>query len=221
VLYPLIAFSVLVRTDLILYDALIFAAALYWYRSDWRHIFFWGVMTMIAYFWVNSWSGNLGWTTLINFVFVSKMLATHPDQYSQNAIEITQYLGFIFSKYDWISPWFWVSISISILNLALVLTSFKVDWTKQNLPKSQVQLLWHLHTVSVISLLYIIAHYLLFPAVFMRFFYGHSFLSALTILATIGLFIENFSRQRNLSAAGDNNTNDYYCRQEYLGKTST
>lgn len=221
VLYPLIALSVLVRTDLILYDALIFAAALYWNRSDWRHIFAWGLITLMAYFWVNSWSGNMGWTTLINFVFTSKMLATHPEQYSQHAIEFTQYVGFLLSRYDWISPWFWVSISISILNLFVFMASYRSSWLKQSLSDSRVQQLRLLHTISAISLLYIVAHYLLFPAVFMRFFYGHCFLSALALLATTGLFIENFRRKAGSSpAVDDDQTDNYYSRQNYLGKAT-
>ncbi len=186
-LYPLLALSVLVRTDLILHAALMFAVALYFNRTDWRQIIVWGVITLIAYFSVNSWAGNFGWTALINFVFVSDMLATHPEQYAQNKLGVKQYLGFVLGKQDWISPWFWLSIAISMLNLLILLAIFFLPRIQQYFDEDQIRSARRLQIISAVCLIYIILHYVLFPAVFMRFFYGQCFLSILALLTTMSL----------------------------------
>lgn len=184
-LYPLLALSVLVRTDLILHSALLFAASLYWNRTDWHRIVGWGVIALVAYTSVNSWAGNYGWTTLINFVFVSNMLATHPEQYSQHGLPFSQYLSFVFSKYDWISHWFWAAVIIAVINLTIYIATFRSSFLQQKVAEDQLQTLRRLQIISTLCLIYIALHYLLFPAIFMRFFYGQCFLFALSLIAAI------------------------------------
>ncbi len=190
-IYPLLALSVLVRTDLILYTALIFAALFISNRAAWRDIFGWGIITLIAYSSVNHWSENLGWTALINFVFESNMLATHPQEYSQIPLSFEQYIGFIFSQHDWISNWFWVALGIAVLNFFLLPLSWHWASQQRDTKDENLQYLVRLQILSAISLAYICLHYLLFPAIFMRFFYGQCFISALALLATMAAVTES------------------------------
>jgi len=129
------------------------------------------------------------------------MLATHPEQYSKNALTVKQYLGFLFSKHDWISNWFWVAIAISVLNLGIFLRDLLS--TRFNLHTTDIQLQYarRLQTISAICLVYIALHYVLFPAIFMRFFYGQCFFCALTLLATMAATIS----KRDCSAAHNEN----------------
>jgi len=67
-LLPALAISVLVRTDLIILAAIIFALLLFQDKSNRKIIIAWGVATLVIYFSINAWAGNYGWYTLIHFV---------------------------------------------------------------------------------------------------------------------------------------------------------
>lgn len=188
-LYPLLALAVLVRTDLILYVALMFAVSFLRTKEDWLRCIFWGTVTLIFYSAVNSWSGNYGWSTLIHFVFITDMLATHPAEYSQLGLSIQEYINVVLTKHDWISSWFWLAFFVSILNLILYVSMFHFSWLK--IPATtKASYLKQFHLFSTICLIYIVLHYLLFPLVLMRFFYGQCFLSVFATLATVGQIMQ-------------------------------
>jgi len=182
VLMPLLAFSVLVRTDLIVFVAMVFLLLFLEDRATWRKLLFWVLVTLVCYVGVNQWAGNYGWHTVIHYVFATDMLATHPETYSSVRITLVEYLGFLINPRYWINNWFWVGIGSAIA--ALVINHLNAGWTslKGNTTMHQKQ---RLVLIGAVCLLYSIAHYLLFPAIFMRFFFGHCFLMSVACMSVL------------------------------------
>jgi len=182
-LLPALAISVLVRTDLIILAAIIFALLLFQDKSNRKVIIAWGVATLVIYFSINAWAGNYGWYTLIHFVFVTDMSATHPAVYSQfKSFGLYDYLGFLFSLHSWISKWFWVCIGCSLVSLFVYGFLYKKHY--QQLHDKSFVGMQRMNIFCVISIAYIILHYMLFPAFFMRFFIGSCFFMILSMFSS-------------------------------------
>lgn len=185
ILLPLLALSVLVRTDLILFVALLFLLLFLEDRSNWRQLAFWGLATLACYLGVNNWAGNYGWHTVVYYVFVTDMLATHPDVYSSYRVSLNEYLNFLMYPRYWINNWFWVGLLSACA--AVSIYHFNNGWIalKGNTANHQLQ---RLVIVGAVCFLYSLAHYFLFPAVFMRFFFGHCFLMAISLMSVLSFF---------------------------------
>ena len=184
VLLPLLAVSVLVRTDLILFIAPLFLLLFLEDRSTWRQLLFWGITTIALYLGVNNWAGNYGWHTVVYYAFVTDMQATHPEIYSNYRISLSEYLNFLIEPRYWINNWFWVGLGAAIV--AVPLFHFKIGWIslKGNTTSHQMQ---RLVIIGAVCLLYSVAHYLLFPAIFMRFFFGHCLLMVIVLMSVLTL----------------------------------
>lgn len=184
VLLPILALSVLVRTDLILHVALMFAVLLLRNKSNRKQIVIWGIASMAMYFTVNTWAGNFGWFALIHFVFVSDLLATHPAVYSQvSSFNLHDYIGFLVSPRGWISKWLWLSIGCASVSFFSYLW-YRKTATTQSLVHAFLAM-QRLNVVCLICVAYVVLHYIFFPAVFMRFFVGSCFFMFVSMLSTL------------------------------------
>ncbi len=181
---PALALCVLVRTDLIIHAALMFTVLLLTDKTIRTQVVLWGLATLVIYFTVNTWAGNYGWKALIYFVFVTEMSATHPAIYSAHVnFSVSEYLGFIFNRYDWISKWLWLSIGCALASLFVYFRYLRPP--ANHSPRDKDSLMaWRMNIVSATCVAYVVLHYLLFPAIFMRFFIGSCLLMVLAMLCT-------------------------------------
>jgi len=181
---PVLALCVLIRTDFILFTLLMMSLAWLTQNAERKHIIGWCIVAVISYVLANLWAGNFGWFALIHFVFVSDMLATHPAEYSlSKTFNLTDYLGFLFSYSGWISKWVWLSVGSASLCLGIhAWLRLRTDLMKQ----VRTSAYWHkLFFVCVICCAYVVLHYALFPALFMRYFIGTYFFMFLCLFATL------------------------------------
>lgn len=182
-LLPTLALCVLVRTDLIIHVALMFAVLLLTDRSSRKQIVMWGGLTLAAYFTVNAWAENFGWYSLIHFVFVSDMSATHPAVYSKiRSFNLHDYMRFLLSTHGWVSSWLWLCIGSALTSF------FGYFWycikpTAQSLVQPFLAM-QRLNIIAFVCVAYVVLHYLLFPALFMRFFVGPCFFMVVSMLST-------------------------------------
>jgi len=168
-LFPVLALSVLVRTDLIIH-VLIVSTAVCWLepnRTTLKRAILWLMVTLLLYFSVNHWAENYGWSTVFYFVFVSDMTATHPEVFSNYSIELKDLMSAYFSR-SWVGKWFWAAIgcsALSVLFYQFIRYTEKSDDEISNMTRRFV-------LIGGISVSYIIVHYLLFPTLLVRFFIG-------------------------------------------------
>lgn len=174
-LYIFLASSVFVRTDLIVLVAL-FCAYLMVFEPRLRiQTVAAGVVTIVAYLSINHFVGNYGWSTVFYYAVVSKMMATHPLDYMTLGISTEQYLSAVFGNLDM----FYSGreyILYGAVTLVYLVVSRPINIARFSDP---------VFVVVVISLLYVLIHYLLFPLLFARFFVGQFLLTALALLAAV------------------------------------
>jgi len=191
-LMPVLAISVLVRTDMILFAMLMYGILLLSDKKSLNTVVAWALITVACFITVNVWAGNYGWFTLIYFVFSSNMTATHPEIYSvEGAFTLSQYMEFIFSAYSWVSPWLWLSIGCGILSM-IVFTVLVATNSGQRENEQIINQAKKINLYGAICFAYILLHYLLFPAFFMRFFTGHCVFMVLSLLCTLQYTCEYF-----------------------------
>jgi len=169
-LFPILALSVLVRTDLIIHVLIVFAAVC-WLKPDratMKRASLYFMVTLLLYLGVNHWAGNYGWSTVFYFVFVSNMSATHPEVYSNYSIELKDLISAYFSN-KWISPWLFAAIGCSVLSWLLFQFTRHTEKTNDKFSETTRRFV----LIGGIGVAYVILHYLLFPAVYIRFFVGH------------------------------------------------
>lgn len=168
-LFPALALSVLVRTDLIIH-VFIVSAAMCWLERDratLQRASLCCLATLLLYLNVNYWAGNYGWSTVFYFAFVSNMTATHPEIYSSYSVELQDLISAYFSE-KWVSPWLWVAVGCSILSWLLFQLIRYPDPEKMNDELSETTKRFVL--IGGISVTYVVLHYLLFPVLHIRFF---------------------------------------------------
>lgn len=190
-LYPLLVFSVLVRTDLIVYVMLTFVFVFLFWSSERRRVCISTIAVLILYFSVNNMIGNYGWSTVFYFVFISNMQATHPQEFANIGFSFAQYFDAVVKNsiniiYENV---FW----LFVLNVLLQLIIFM---KMENIKKLGWEQLLKLTANPVIMLTltscaYIAAHYILFPALWSRFFIGQYMVGALGLLYVLGRVAES------------------------------
>jgi hypothetical protein len=183
-LLPTVALCVLVRTDLIIFAALLLVVLLLTDKSNRKQITIWGIVTLTAYFSVNTWAGNYGWHALIHFVFVTDMSATHPAVYSQfSSFNFQDYLGFLVAPSSWISKWFWLCIGCFLVSFC---SYYRLRKSLPSQTKFHAFLaMQRLNIICLLCIAYVVIHYLFFPAIFMRFFIGPCFFMVVSMLGTL------------------------------------
>jgi hypothetical protein len=175
-LLPLLACSVLVRTDLILYVGLMYALVFLGDYSKWWLLGIWGAVCAGLYLWVNHWAGNYGWQTVFYFVFMTDMEATHPSEYSQIGVGLQQYLQ-VLARPQWVSKWLWFSVAASMF--AMLLYWYQLRESEHRGVVGRFCLL------GLVAIAYVIVHYLLFPVIFMRFFVAQYLVMLMAPMAAI------------------------------------
>lgn len=158
-LLPLIAVSVLVRVDLFIFAFLmLFLLLLTEKIQKWGPILLTGCGVLCAFMAIQYWADSYGWKSLYYFAILSEMSATHPSVYSDISFSLSEYLYSLVYPPRWISKMFWVTMFCSIVTLLLKHNRMITDYQRR------------VCEVSGICLLYIAAHYLIFPQMYLRFF---------------------------------------------------
>jgi len=195
-LLPILALCVLIRTDFILFTLMMMSILWLTEKADRKNIIIWCCVAVLSYVLVNLWAGNLGWFALIHFVFVSDMQATHPAEYSLNrTFDLADYLGFLFSYSGWTSKWVWLSFASAGFCLGIhAWLALRSNSEKHLASYDQRKSLLF---ICVVSCAYVVLHYVLFPALFMRYFIGPYLFMCLCLFATLTqLFAKNLRKAK-------------------------
>ena len=187
--YPLIALSVLMRTDLAVLVAIMLSYIFFFWPNSRLKASITAVLAGILYLSVNDFVGNYGWSTVFYYVFISNMTATHPEQFSQFGISFQLYAYHVVSNLIWIfyESEFWLFI-------VFIFTQYLMFFHLTNSCSSYIEKIGKylkdpIISLTLISATYVAIHYLLFPAMWTRFFLGQYMIGALGLLYTITLFI--------------------------------
>lgn len=158
-LLPLLALSVFVRVDLVIFSGLflllLFATS---ERKNYFSLFTCAAVMFTCFLLVQEWAGSYGWKTLYYFAIISDMLATHPSEYGEIGFTFAEYLNSLVDPSRWVSRMFWVTAIFATATLLL--------WKSAGLGEENKKFC----RVSGICVLYIAAHYLIFPQLYLRFF---------------------------------------------------
>ena len=161
-LLALIALSVFVRVDLIIFSGLLLLLLFVTSeRKNYLSLFSCGLVLLASYFIVQHWAGNYGWSTLYYFAIISDMLATNPSEYGKLGFTLQEYLSSLFNP-EWVSRMYSVTAIFSIALLVAWNTGFSNDENKR------------ICRISSVCMLYILIHYLIFPQMYLRFFVGQN-----------------------------------------------
>ncbi len=188
--YPLIALSVLVRTDLAVLVAITLSFMFFFWPNSRVKALITAAVSGILYLSVNEFAGNYGWSTVFYYVFVSDMTATHPAQFSQAGISFQEYIYHVVSNLIWIfyESEFWL-FTVLIL-IQFLIFYYLTGSSSSHMEKIKQYLTDPIISLTLISVIYIALHYLLFPAMWTRFFLGQYMIGALGLLYTITLLIK-------------------------------
>ena len=190
-LFVVLVLCVLIRTDLLVFVfAMLFLVFVNKMASR-ITVFATGVASLALYMLIGKvYGGGYGWPVLFHFVLESKMLATHPLEYINASITPLAYLKVMAANVPRVIfyPGFWFCCSCS--GIACVLVMSKVEHAGW---RTRVRLAFAHPMLGLImaSLVYVVAHVLLFPLWETRFFVGPYTLSALCMLAVLS---ENFCK---------------------------
>ncbi len=188
-LFGLLASSVLVRTDLLLF-VLIMITYLILFKPALRVGS--GVTLIVsigAYWFANHYADNYGWSTVFYYAIVSDMSATHPLEYSSIVITPMQYLTEILSNLGgFIDEPPLLLFSALVLFQCIIVLILRDVKTKQFL----TELSRHKPLVlTIMSVLYVAAHYLLFPLLENRFFVAEYMIALLGLLVVVSNLLRN------------------------------
>lgn len=162
-LLPLIALSVLVRVDLIIFSGLLLLLLLV--TSERKKVYsliLCGGVLLGLFLTVQQWAGSYGWKTLYYFAIITDMIATHPSEYGGVGFTSSEYLKSLFDSSRYVSRVYWVTAAFSLMTL--------IVWRVGNLGAYSKRVC----RISCVCVLYIAIHYLIFPQMYMRFFVGQN-----------------------------------------------
>lgn len=180
--FPLLAVSTLVRTDMIVFVALVLSYY-FIFRPELRNrSYITAVVTVILYVCVNKVAGNYGWSTVFYYAFISEMQATHPEEYSKLSLSMQQYLAIVVKNLNLIlyENKFWLFVVNVLLQLILFFNLKRVSSNKKGLFIALAN--DPVISLTIICCGYIVLHYLLFPAIWSRFFIGQYLIANLGLL---------------------------------------
>ncbi len=162
-LLPLIALSVFVRVDLVIFSGLLLLMLFVSSdRKKYPALFACGIALVAAFFFVQRWAGSYGWQTLYYFAIISDMLATHPSQYGSIGFTLSDYLNSLADTSRWISPMYGITALFSVMTLLV--------WRFAKLGEYNLKVC----RITLVCVLYIVVHYLVFPQMYLRFFVGQN-----------------------------------------------
>jgi len=173
-LLPLIALSVFVRVDLLIFSGLLLLILfMTCERKNYLRLFICGLVLLASFLVVQNWAGNYGWSTLYYFAIISDMLATHPSEYGELGFTVEEYVMSLLHP-GWVSKMYWVTALFALISLLLWRFGSLGEYNKR------------VCRISSVCALYIVAHYLIFPQMYHRFFVSQNLMifSGVAILAT-------------------------------------
>lgn len=185
VFFLLLATSVLVRTDMIFLIAL-FSGYFIIFRHELRLLAATTLLSSIGiYLFINDYADNYGWSTVFYYAIVSKMTATHPLEYSSIGVTIEQYISAV--KGNLVQ--FFRNRAV-LLFAAVVFAQFIIHARSLKIKSSLASIYkdilnYPILVLTIISVLYVIIHYVLFPLLYERFFIGQYMIGALGLLTII------------------------------------
>ena len=150
------------------------------------------ILSLIAYKLVNQYAGNYGWSTVFYYALVSDMNATHPLEYSKLGVSISQYFSqLIYNLGGFIDEpplLLFQALVLFQFVLYLMITKQRVGFNKTTFKR--IAGCGPL-TLTVISVLYVMSHYVLFPLIENRFFVGEYMLALLGVLVLVSKLANN------------------------------
>ncbi len=162
-LLPLIALSVMVRVDLIIFSGLLLLLMLFTSeRKRYPGLFLCGGMLLVLFLLVQQWAGSYGWKTLYYFAIITDMIATHPSVYGEIGFTFKEYLASLVDPSRWISRVYLLTALFSLISLSM--------WIIGNLGEYNRRVC----RISGVCMMYIAVHYLIFPQMYLRFFVGQN-----------------------------------------------
>lgn len=185
--FLLIPLIVAARTDLIILSGLVMVAMWAKRRISFLQMFALLVACLLVYFMIGRYAEGYGWNTLIHFVFVTNMQLTNPADYADVVISPSAYLGFLAGNIELDFPLILSCCCIWSILVIYGRQAFTGDfwgWCKAYMGRVD-----HADLV-VFSAAYIAAHYLLFPALWERFFVGCYLLIFLVTIAELSRMID-------------------------------
>jgi len=169
-IFPLLVTSVLIRTDMLVFVAVTVGYFIL-FRPELRiKSLIAAAAAVVLYLGINRWTGNYGWTTVFYYVFVSDMVAPNPEEFSQLGVTVRQYVGALISNlknilWEYIFWLFLVNVTVQLI-LLLSLQKAKDTVTEIFFKIADDPAF----SLTIISCGYVFLHYLLFPAIWSRFF---------------------------------------------------
>lgn len=177
----LLPILVLIRTDLIIFNVIYLAYNLSNHKKSYIKILVCFFMSIIFYFFINSFAGNYGWSTVFKHTFIEKI--NNPAEV-QSVILLKDYIsvflkGIALAMNDSI---FLNYLTLFLINVLLLLR-LNLNFIKVETIKFFI----------IVSFIYILSHFILFPVTWSRFFVGFYLLNS---LATI-LIIDGYLKKIN------------------------
>ena len=158
-LLPVIALSVLVRVDLIIFSGLLLLLLM---ATEGKQRFLslsvCGAVLLACFLAVQNWAGSYGWHTLYYFAIISDMMGTHPSVYGEIGFTLEEYLRATFLTERWISKMYVLTVALALLTMIFWKSGQVTGFNRR------------MCRVSGICLLYIAIHYMIFPQMYFRFF---------------------------------------------------
>lgn len=192
-LLPLIALSAFVRVDLAIFSGLFLLLLLATSeRKKYFSLLACGAVMVTCFLLVQEWAGSYGWKTLYYFAIISDMMATHPSEYGQLGFTVGEYLNSLVDSSRWISPMYWITTAFAVATLVI--------WRSGNLGEQNQKFC----RISAVCLLYVAAHYLIFPQLYLRFFVAQNMMifACFSVLATHYWHVYVDDRRRSVRLTG-------------------
>ncbi len=192
-LFLLLVSLTLVRTDMIILVALI-TGYLILFRTDLRFIsIVIALISLVLYFFINHYAGNYGWSTVFHYVFITGMEATHPDEYSSFGISFKQYITAVITYI----PLFISERTVLLFEILVFLQFVMWGLSQRKDFFSSRDIFFEIIEnpvlmLTLISLIYVIIHYAVFPILDSRFFVGQYIISTLGLLSIITSILKTF-----------------------------
>lgn len=180
----LMPLAILVRTDLVFLVAL-FSVYLFWFEKTQRKAATVSLLaSLVTYLVINSVFGNYGWSTVFYLVFVSEFTLNYPAN-KEIHISLEQYSHALFKGIQQMieSDKFNAFIGISLVHAGTLPGSKRLAASRHNFMAQRINVL------AVISVIYVLIHFLVFPAGYSRFFtaqYLTGLLCFLSLLTQLG-----------------------------------
>ncbi|HBR96481.1 MAG TPA: hypothetical protein DD979_03770 [Gammaproteobacteria bacterium] len=186
----LLPLSIFIRTDMIFFVGLMLGY-LFLRQRDYRIATAVSLLATVAiYLAVNRYFGNYGWATVFYLVFITDMHLNYPAD-TDIQISLAQYVNSVMSGimdilvndgFDAFAGLFAIHLGLSLRLNGLKNTFF--DFFTR-----------HVNALAVISVIYVIVHFLVFPAGYSRFFAAQYFTVLLTTLAMMTHLTANRSTE--------------------------